>query len=79
MLLAPFSAKNIVLRIGFFFSSRIPKFGQKLTLCVCIFLFSVQSGNVTFQGLMDWLEESLGPGTSRMGGKGLGEWGMREA
>lgn len=40
MLLAPFSAKIIVLHIDFFFS-RIPKFGQKITLCVslCLPLF----------------------------------------
>ena len=40
MLSAPFRAKNIVLHIGFFFfSSRIPKFGQKITLSLCLLLF----------------------------------------
>lgn len=37
MLSAPFRAKNIVLHIGFFFfSSRIPKFGQKITLFLSV-------------------------------------------
>ena len=37
MLSAPFRAKNIVLHIGFFlFSSRLPKFGQKITLVLSV-------------------------------------------
>ena len=36
MLSAPFRAKNTVLHIGFFFPSRIPKFGQKITLFLSV-------------------------------------------